>query len=148
MADHHSRTRYHNPPPPVPDACRGSGADTVIPDVWSKSAKAEEQLCSCARQYIGKPREISIFLTKDTNSPSLRATVQAYTSSGDSEETGNPKKADFPRDHVPSHETLQSWVEGQIRREHKADFPQALQSFLLAYSEGGRNLPKVRTAGS
>ena len=74
----------------------------------------------------------------------LRATVQAYTSNGDSDETGSPKKADFPRDHVPSHETLQSWVESQIRREHKPDFPQALQSFLLAYFEGGRSLPKVR----
>ncbi|POR31777.1 Uncharacterized protein TPAR_08018 [Tolypocladium paradoxum] len=121
---------------------RKSGACLPCRVTKTRDGKAEEQLCSCARQYIGKPREISIFLTKDTNSPSLRATVQAYTSNDDLEETGNPKKADFPRDHVPSHETLQSWVEGQIRREHTADFPQALQSFLLAYSEGGRDLPK------
>lgn len=97
--------------------------------------------------YIGKPREISIFLT-DANSPSLRATVQAYTPTDGSNEAGNPNKADFPLDHVPSHETLQSWVEGQIRREQDPGFPQTLQKFLLAYSEGGRSLPKVRFAAS
>lgn len=110
------------------------------PDVWSKDPYAEEQLCSCARRYFGTPREITIFLTTDLKSPALRAIVQPYKSNDDSDEA---KKADFPRDHVPSHEALQRWVEGQIKREYKSDFPRALQSFLLAYSEGGRSLPKV-----
>ncbi|UNI14947.1 hypothetical protein JDV02_001524 [Purpureocillium takamizusanense] len=113
---------------------------TQGPDVWSKDPYAEEQLCSCARRYFGTPREITIFLTTDLKSPALRAIVQPYKSNDDSDEA---KKADFPRDHVPSHEALQRWVEGQIRREYNsADFPRALQSFLLAYSEGGRSLPK------
>ncbi|OAQ81894.1 hypothetical protein PCL_07144 [Purpureocillium lilacinum] len=111
----------------------------VRKNVWSKDPYAEEQLCSCARRYFGTPREITIFLTTDLKSPALRAIVQPYKSNDDSDEA---KKADFPRDHVPSHEALQRWVEGQIKREYKSDFPRALQSFLLAYSEGGRSLPK------
>ncbi|KAF4512444.1 hypothetical protein G6O67_001583 [Ophiocordyceps sinensis] len=112
------------------------------PDVWSRNARQEEKLCACPRKHIGKPKEIAIFLTKDTTSPALLATVQPYTSNDDPDETVNPSKADFPRDHVPSYETLQGWVEGQIRREQKPAFAQTLQSFLLAYSEGGRGLPK------
>ncbi|KJZ73575.1 hypothetical protein HIM_07131 [Hirsutella minnesotensis 3608] len=111
-------------------------------DVWSKSAKQEERLCSCSRKHFGKPKQIAIFLTEDSNSPALLATVQPYVSNDERGDAINPNKADFPRDHVPSHETLQRWVEGQIRREHRPDFAQALQKFLLVYSEGGRLLPK------
>lgn len=120
----------------------------TFPDVWSRNARQEEKLCACPRKHIGKPKEIAIFLTKDTTSPALLATVQPYTSNDDPDETVNPSKADFPRDHVPSYETLQGWVEGQIRREQKPAFAQTLQSFLLAYSEGGRGLPKVRSLKS
>ncbi|PHH68411.1 hypothetical protein CDD83_6120 [Cordyceps sp. RAO-2017] len=115
---------------------------TKGPDVWSRNAQEEERLCSCSRKHIGKPKEISIFLSQETSAPPLLATVQPYTSNDEPAGAANPNKADFPRDHVPSHETLQRWVEGQIRREQEPDFPQMLQSFLLAYSEGGRNLPK------
>lgn len=113
--------------------------------MWSRNAGQEEKLCSCPRKHIGKPKEIAIFLTKDTTSPALLATVQPYTSNEDQDETANLSKADFPRDHVPSYETLQSWVEGQMRKEHRHDFSQTLSRFLLAYSEGGRSLPKVRS---
>ncbi|KAL6818612.1 hypothetical protein GGI42DRAFT_359658 [Trichoderma sp. SZMC 28013] len=113
-----------------------------IPDVWSTNPKDEEQLCSGPRFYTGKPREISVFFTPDTSLPALRATVQAYRSQGGSEETGSLTKADFPRDCVPSHQLLQRWVENQIQTEQKSDFHQAVQSFVLAYSEEGWGLPK------
>ncbi|UKZ79596.1 hypothetical protein TrVFT333_007354 [Trichoderma virens FT-333] len=61
---------------------------------------------------------------------------------GGSEETGSLTKADFPRDCVPSHQLLQRWVENQIQTEQKSDFQQAVQSFVLAYSEEGWGLPK------
>ncbi|KYK58617.1 hypothetical protein DCS_05634 [Drechmeria coniospora] len=121
---------------------RKSGACLPCRVTKTRDPKAEERLRSCARRYIGKPREISIFLTKDTSSPSLRTTVQAYRSDDDADGPCNPNKADFPRDHVPSHEMLQSWVESQIRREHTSDFSRLLQSFLLAYAEGGPRLPQ------
>ncbi|RFU73489.1 hypothetical protein TARUN_8774 [Trichoderma arundinaceum] len=113
-----------------------------IPDVWSTNPKEEEQLCSGPRFYTGKPREISVFFTPETNLPSLRATVQAYRSQGGSEETGSLTKADFPRDCVPSHQLLQRWAENQIRMEQKPDFQHAVQNFVLAYSEEGWGLPK------
>lgn len=113
------------------------------PNMWSRNAR-QEKLCSCPRKHIGKPRKIAIFLNKDTTSPALLATVQPYMSNDDQGEAANPSKADFPRDHVPSYEALQSWVESQIRREQGPDFSQTLQSFLLAYAEGGRALPKIR----
>ncbi|RDA84792.1 hypothetical protein CP532_6538 [Ophiocordyceps camponoti-leonardi (nom. inval.)] len=115
---------------------------TKGPDVWSKTARQEEKLCSCPRKHIGKPKKISIYLTSDTASPPLLATVQPYTSNDNPGEVAMPNKADFPRDHVPSHEQLQHWVEDQIRREQRPDFPQMLQRFLLAYARGGRSLPK------
>lgn len=102
-------------------------------------------MCSGPRFYTGKPRAISVFFTKDPTSPSLRATVQAYRAQAESEENGSLRTADFPRDSVPSHQMLQTWVEHQIRRDHKPDFQHALQSFLLAYSDDGKGLPKVRT---
>ncbi|PFH59360.1 hypothetical protein XA68_12468 [Ophiocordyceps unilateralis] len=112
------------------------------PDVWSRNARLEERLCSLPRNHIGKPKEISIFLTSDTSSPPLLATVQPYTSNDDPEEATSLNKADFPREHVPSHPELRAWVEAQIRREQGPDFPQTLQRFLLAYAHGGRSLPK------
>ncbi|PHH59082.1 hypothetical protein CDD82_2565 [Ophiocordyceps australis] len=54
----------------------------------------------------------------------------------------SPNKADFPRDHVPSHDALQDWVESQIEREQQSPrptFPQLLQRFLMVYS-GARSL--------
>lgn len=57
---------------------------------------------------------------------------------------GGLSKADFPRDCVPSHELLQRWVEDQIQTEQRSDFQYAAQSFVLAYSEQGWGLPKVR----
>lgn len=101
-------------------------------------------LCSGPRKHIGKPKEISIFLTSDTSSPPLLATVQPYTSTNDPEEATSLNKADFPSAYVPSYPKLQAWVEDQIRREPGSEFPQTLQKFLLAYAHGGRSLPKVK----
>ncbi|KAK5990793.1 hypothetical protein PT974_09066 [Cladobotryum mycophilum] len=112
-----------------------------VPDVWSTQAKEEEQLCSGPRFYTGNPKDISVFFAKDTASPPLRATVQGYRTQGATGE-GSLNKADFPRDNVPSHQVLQTWVENQIRRENTPDFQHAVQSFLLAYSEEGWGLPK------
>lgn len=119
-------------------------ADVPDPDVWSKNAWEEEQLCSGPQFYTGKPRDIAIFFSRDSSAPALPATVQAYRSHESHDDAGSVKKADFPRDKVPSHAMLQHWVESHIKREQKRDFGHLLQSFLLAYSEGGRGLPKVR----
>ncbi|KAF4581072.1 hypothetical protein GQ602_007209 [Ophiocordyceps camponoti-floridani] len=121
---------------------------TKGPDVWSRNARLEEMLCSGPRKHIGKPKEISIFLTSDTSSPPLLATVQPYTSTNDPEEATSLNKADFPSAYVPSYPKLQAWVEDQIRREPGSEFPQTLQKFLLAYAHGGRSLPKHELVGN
>jgi hypothetical protein len=37
---------------------------------------------------------------------------------------------------------LQHWVEAEIKREHSSKFKHTLQSFLMAYAQEGRGLPK------
>ena len=93
------------------------------------------------RFFTGKQRDIAVYFSRDVNSSTLRATVQAYRSQDGTEE--NPRKAAFPREKVPSHHELQKWVESQIQRENGSDFKNLLQNFLLAYSEEGKGLPKV-----
>ncbi|KAF7562176.1 hypothetical protein G7046_g1963 [Stylonectria norvegica] len=111
-----------------------------VPDVWSVNATEEEQFRLDPRFFTGKPREIAVFFSRDVNSSTLRAMVQAYRSQDGTEE--NPRKAAFAREKVPSHIELQRWVEAQIQREDSSDFKHSLQNFLLAYSEDGHGLPK------
>jgi hypothetical protein len=113
-----------------------------VPDVWSRDAMEEEQLCSGPRFYMGTPREISIFFERDPSYPALDATVQAYKSENGTDR-GACSKVDFPRESVPSHGALQRWVENQIRLENGPDFRKSVQNFLLQYSEYGFGLPKV-----
>ncbi|KAH7329074.1 hypothetical protein B0I35DRAFT_473712 [Stachybotrys elegans] len=112
------------------------------PDVWSTNGREEEQLCASPQFHTGHPRQISILFSRNTAGPSLRATVQTYRCQDRSEDGGNPRKVSFPREHVPSHESLERWVEAQMLAEEKPDFRYSLQSFLMAYSHGGRGLPK------
>jgi hypothetical protein len=100
-------------------------------------------LCSEPQFYTGKPREISIFFSKDTNMPVLRATVQAYRAYEGRDDNGSLKTVSFPRDKVPSHMSLQVWVEGHIRRSRKSDFQNMVELLLLTYTEEGRHLPRV-----
>jgi hypothetical protein len=116
-----------------------------VPDVWSRDAMEEEQLCSGPRFYMGTPREISIFFERDPSYPALDATVQAYKSENGTDR-GACSKVDFPRESVPSHGALQRWVENQIRLENGPDFRKSVQNFLLQYSEYGFGLPKHNLA--
>lgn len=111
-------------------------------DVWSLNPSKEENFRSSPRFFTGKPREISIFFSRDPSSPPLRAFVQAYRWNHKSDD-GKLEKAAFARDFVPSHEMLQSWVENQVQYEQGSDFQQAVQTFLLAYSHDGYGLPRV-----
>lgn len=77
----------------------------------------EERFRVEPRFFTGKPREITVFFSRDANSSTLRAIVQAYRSQDGTEV--NPRKAAFPRERVPSHHELQRWVESQIQREGK-----------------------------
>jgi hypothetical protein len=94
------------------------------------------------RFYTGKPRDISIFFDRSPSVPGLEATVQAYRSESCNEDGTSPRKVDFPRDRVPSHLSLQRWVERQIHVEARPTFRHSLQSFLYAYAEHGYGLPK------
>lgn len=67
----------------------------------------------------------------------MRVAIQA------SEQSEMSHYLDFPREHVPSHGALQSWVEEQIKRDGHDEFSQALQRFLFAYALEGKGLPKV-----
>ncbi|KAI5466350.1 hypothetical protein BGZ63DRAFT_420842 [Mariannaea sp. PMI_226] len=111
-----------------------------VPDVFSCSAMEEEILREEPRFFFGKSKEIGILMTSRDSSSALRATIQAYRSENDTDES--PRKAAFPRDKVPSHRDLQKWVEAQIQRESNSQFKHSLQSFLFAYAEEGRGLPK------
>ena len=100
-------------------------------------------MCSGPRFHTGNPKKILLYLTKDSSSPPLKVTVQAYRPQEDANETGGLRLADFPRDEVPSHGQLQGWVEEEIKREHTTKFRFALQSFMLAYHQDGEGLPRV-----
>lgn len=73
----------------------------------------------------------------------MRVIVQAFNQSQDTDKQGNLRYCGFPRDEVPSHELLKSWVEDQIRRDYKQTFQSTLQSFLYTYCKGGSGLPRV-----
>ncbi|CAM1506803.1 Fc.00g064440.m01.CDS01 [Cosmosporella sp. VM-42] len=112
----------------------------TLADVWSVNPTEEEQFRLDPRFFTGKQRDIAVYFSRDVNSSTLRATVQAYRSQDGTEE--NPRKAAFPREKVPSYHELQKWVESQIQRENSSDFKSLLQNFLFAYSEEGKGLPK------
>lgn len=100
-------------------------------------------LCNGPRFHTGKPREILIYLNDDSSSAApLKVTVQAYHPQ-EKDNEGGVRLADFPRDKVPSHEELQGWVEEEVKREHNGKFKYALQSFMLAYQQDGKGLPRV-----
>lgn len=101
----------------------------------------EEQLCSGPRFHKGHLREITVYLTQDTDSSTLQVWAQAYGERSD--ETGSSRLVGFTRDTVPSHGMLQLWAEKEIEREPNKDFCSALQKFLLAYAHDGEGLPKV-----
>ncbi|KAG6038371.1 hypothetical protein E4U41_004237 [Claviceps citrina] len=117
---------------------------TGVPDFWSNFAAEEDYLCCGPRFFTGSPRDISILFSGDKYSPSLHATVQAYRSTNSQEETGSLRTAAFPREKVPSHSKLETWVEKQMERETGPEFSLLLQNFLRVYSkEGLKKLPKV-----
>ncbi|KAH6898702.1 hypothetical protein B0T10DRAFT_117042 [Thelonectria olida] len=111
-----------------------------VPDVWSSNIAEEEILREEPRFFFGKSKDIGILMSSRDGSSALRATIQAYQSQDDTEES--PRKAAFPREKVPSHRELQKWAEGQIQRESSSHFKHSLQNFLYAYADEGRGLPK------
>jgi hypothetical protein len=113
----------------------------TLADVWSSNIAEEEILREEPRFFFGKSKDIGILMSSRDGSSALRATIQAYQSQDDTEES--PRKAAFPREKVPSHRELQKWAEGQIQRESSSHFKHSLQNFLYAYADEGRGLPKV-----
>lgn len=109
--------------------------------MWSANVAEEEILREEPRFFFGKSKDIAILMSTRDGSSALRATIQAYRSQDDTEES--PRKAAFPRDKVPSYRELQKWAEGQIQRESNSHFKASLQNFLFSYAEEGRGLPKV-----
>lgn len=123
--------------------CLGTCALTDgFADVWSKDPSKEEQFRSSPTLFTGKPREISVFFSRDAHSPALSAFVQAYRWN-DERDDSKVEKAAFVRDSIPSHQKLLHWVERQIQLDQGNDFPSAIHRFLLAYSRDGTGLPKV-----
>ncbi|GAO15506.1 hypothetical protein UVI_02020800 [Ustilaginoidea virens] len=115
----------------------------VRKNFWSSFAAEEQYLCSGPRFFTGSPRDIAILFSNEKHSPSLYATVQAYRSTNNHDETGCPRTAAFPREKVPSHPRLQRWVEEQIKREAGAEFGLLLQNFLRVYSKDDlQKMPK------
>lgn len=100
-------------------------------------------LCKGPRFHTGNAKKILLYLTNDPKSSPLEVTVQAYRPQEEDDGTGGVRLADFPRDKVPSHEELQGWVEEEIKREHTTKFRSSLQSFMLAYKQDGKGLPRV-----
>lgn len=94
------------------------------------------------RVFTGKPKPISVFFSREPESPALSAYVQPYRWK-DEDEDSQLEKAAFCSDYPPRHEMLQQWVEQQIRYERGSDFPVAVQRFLMEYAHEGRGLPKV-----
>ncbi|KAF4123408.1 hypothetical protein GMORB2_6109 [Geosmithia morbida] len=113
-------------------------------DFWASSrAKEAPFLTQTPRVFTGKPKPISVFFSRETESPALSAYVQPYRWQ-DEDEDSQLEKAAFCRDYPPKHEELQKWVENRIQHERGSEFPQVLQRFLMAYSREGSGLPKHR----
>ncbi|KEY74129.1 hypothetical protein S7711_05378 [Stachybotrys chartarum IBT 7711] len=114
-----------------------------VPDVWSSTGAEEERLRSGPQFYHGKQRDIFIFFSRDPASSPLLATVQAYRSQNGPEEGGHSRMANFPKEKMPTHESLWKWVETQIRSEPVNDFRTSIQNFLMEYSDPeSYSLPK------
>lgn len=75
--------------------------------------------------------------------PAFRAIVLPYRWA-DEDEDSQLEKISLSKETILQEEALTTWVEQQIQSEPCADFPRAVQKFLMTYSYYGQGLPKVR----